>query len=148
MMFTAVPESMKKLESCFKAYDIRGQVPEEIDEDLACRIGHTYADIISGDGDRRARCAPGKSDACRCAHAGLERGRGQGNRYRPVWNRRGLLYFAPQEPRIDKKTASALSFPDWRFNLRNSNTESLLRHDVESRGVQMLYPDIFHFTRA
>ena len=29
--------------SCFKAYDIRGQVPAELNEDLAMRIGHAFA---------------------------------------------------------------------------------------------------------
>ncbi|MDP4832887.1 MAG: phosphomannomutase CpsG [Rickettsiaceae bacterium] len=36
---------MDKLE-CFKAYDIRGKVPEEIDVSLAYKIGCAYADII------------------------------------------------------------------------------------------------------
>jgi phosphomannomutase/phosphoglucomutase len=37
---------MDKLE-CFKAYDIRGKVPEEIDANLAYKIGCAYADIIN-----------------------------------------------------------------------------------------------------
>lgn len=37
---------MKSL-SCFKAYDIRGRVPEELDEDLAYRIGRAYAAFLS-----------------------------------------------------------------------------------------------------
>ncbi|MGB7913071.1 MAG: phosphomannomutase CpsG [Desulfobaccales bacterium] len=32
--------------SCFKAYDIRGRVPEELDEDLAYRIGRAYAAFL------------------------------------------------------------------------------------------------------
>ncbi|BBO23880.1 MAG: phosphomannomutase/phosphoglucomutase [Chthonomonadaceae bacterium] len=35
---------MGKLLSCFKAYDVRGKVPSELDEDLAYRIGRAYAD--------------------------------------------------------------------------------------------------------
>ena len=31
-------------------------------------------------------------------------------------------------------TGCALDFGDWRFNLRSSNTEPLLRLNVESRG--------------
>lgn len=42
----AVPESMNNLGRCFKAYDIRGQIPEDLNEDIAWRIGHAYADII------------------------------------------------------------------------------------------------------
>lgn len=37
---------MNKLE-CFKAYDIRGKVPEELNVDLAYKIGIAYADIIN-----------------------------------------------------------------------------------------------------
>jgi phosphomannomutase len=36
---------MDKL-NCFKAYDIRGKVPEEIDSNLAYKIGCAYAHII------------------------------------------------------------------------------------------------------
>lgn len=32
--------------SCFKAYDVRGQVPNELNEDIARRIGRAYADVI------------------------------------------------------------------------------------------------------
>jgi len=32
--------------SCFKAYDVRGRVPAELDEDLAFRIGRAYAEHI------------------------------------------------------------------------------------------------------
>lgn len=38
--------SMEKL-SCFKAYDVRGRVPEELNEDLAYRIGRAYAAFLS-----------------------------------------------------------------------------------------------------
>ena len=37
---------MQKL-SCFKAYDVRGRVPEELNEDLAYRIGRAYATFLS-----------------------------------------------------------------------------------------------------
>jgi phosphomannomutase/phosphomannomutase/phosphoglucomutase len=33
--------------SCFKAYDVRGRVPEELDEDLAFRIGRAYAALLA-----------------------------------------------------------------------------------------------------
>ena len=36
---------------------------------------------------------------------------------------------------IDKTDGVSLSFDDWRFNLRRSNTESLVRLNVESRGA-------------
>ncbi len=36
---------MKKI-TCFKAYDVRGRVPEELDEDIAYRIGRGYAAFV------------------------------------------------------------------------------------------------------
>lgn len=33
--------------SCFKAYDIRGEVPNELNEDLAFRIGRAYGELFS-----------------------------------------------------------------------------------------------------
>ena len=32
--------------SCFKAYDVRGRVPDQLNEDIARRIGRAYAEII------------------------------------------------------------------------------------------------------
>jgi phosphomannomutase/phosphomannomutase/phosphoglucomutase len=37
---------MSKL-SCFKAYDVRGRVPDELNESLAYRIGQSYAGLIA-----------------------------------------------------------------------------------------------------
>ena len=37
---------MKKID-CFKAYDVRGRVPEELDEDIAYRIGRGYAAFVT-----------------------------------------------------------------------------------------------------
>ncbi len=38
--------TMEKL-SCFKAYDVRGRVPGELNDDLAYRIGRAYAAFLS-----------------------------------------------------------------------------------------------------
>ena len=37
-------------------------------------------------------------------------------------------------PQIDRTDGVSVEFPDWRFNLRGSNTEPLLRLNVETRG--------------
>ena len=42
--------------------------------------------------------------------------------------------YAPRASRIDRMDGLSLEFADWRFNLRSSNTEPLLRLNVESRG--------------
>jgi phosphomannomutase/phosphoglucomutase len=52
----------------------------------------------------------------------------------PAIVKRVLAYFAPENPKLDKTDGISLEFPDWRFNLRSSNTEPLLRLNVESRG--------------
>jgi len=36
---------MKKI-NCFKAYDVRGRVPEDLDEDITYRVGRAYAEFI------------------------------------------------------------------------------------------------------
>jgi len=32
--------------NCFKAYDIRGRVPDELNDDIAYRIGRAYAEFV------------------------------------------------------------------------------------------------------
>ena len=32
--------------TCFKAYDVRGRVPDQLNEDIACRIGRAYAGVV------------------------------------------------------------------------------------------------------
>ena len=36
---------MKEI-TCFKAYDVRGRVPDQLNEDIARRIGRAYAEVI------------------------------------------------------------------------------------------------------
>ena len=36
---------MKEI-SCFKAYDVRGRVPDQLNEDIARRIGRAYAEVV------------------------------------------------------------------------------------------------------
>ncbi|CDH45913.1 phosphomannomutase/phosphoglucomutase [Candidatus Contendibacter odensensis] len=45
-----------------------------------------------------------------------------------------LVAYADQEPELDETDGISLEFPNWRFNLRCSNTEPLLRLNVETRG--------------
>ncbi|MBK1634622.1 phosphomannomutase [Rhodovulum adriaticum] len=42
--------------------------------------------------------------------------------------------FAPQARSIDRLDGLSLAFDDWRFNLRSSNTEPVVRLNVEARG--------------
>ena len=45
-----------------------------------------------------------------------------------------LAHYAADAPAIDRTDGLSLEFPTWRFNVRSSNTEPLLRLNVESRG--------------
>jgi len=49
-----------------------------------------------------------------------------------------LNHYLPQEPTIDKTDGISVEFADWRFSLRGSNTEPLLRLNVESRASESL----------
>lgn len=43
-------------------------------------------------------------------------------------------HFEPLHPLVDTTDGISFEFPDWRFNLRKSNTEPVLRLNVEARG--------------
>ena len=47
---------------------------------------------------------------------------------------RVMAHYAPQSPGLDHTDGISADFGDWRFNLRSSNTEPLLRLNVEARG--------------
>ncbi|EAO3469118.1 TPA_asm: phosphomannomutase, partial [Salmonella enterica subsp. houtenae serovar 16:z4,z32:-] len=42
--------------------------------------------------------------------------------------------FADEALAVDRTDGISMSFADWRFNLRSSNTEPVVRLNVESRG--------------
>lgn len=46
--------------------------------------------------------------------------------------------YGPRALEIDRTDGIGMEFPEWRFNLRSSNTEPVLRLNVESRGDQGL----------
>ena len=49
-----------------------------------------------------------------------------------------LAHFSALSPMLDYTDGLSADFGDWRFNLRSSNTEPLLRLNVESRGDSSL----------
>jgi phosphomannomutase len=46
--------------------------------------------------------------------------------------------YAPQALKVDRTDGLSYEFEDWRFNLRTSNTEPLIRLNVEARGSEAL----------
>ena len=51
---------------------------------------------------------------------------------------RVLQHFQSKNPIIDLTDGVSVEFPEWRFNLRGSNTEPLLRLNVETKGEPAL----------
>jgi phosphomannomutase len=51
---------------------------------------------------------------------------------------RVLDHFASENPSIDRTDGISLEFDQWRFNLRSSNTEPVIRLNVETRGDRRL----------
>ncbi|MIY24273.1 phosphomannomutase CpsG, partial [Salmonella enterica subsp. enterica] len=45
-------------------------------------------------------------------------------------------HFAEEAQAVDRTDGLSMSFADWRFNLRSSNTEPVVRLNVESKGKQ------------
>ena len=45
-----------------------------------------------------------------------------------------MVHFTAQSPALDHTDGISADFGSWRFNLRSSNTEPLLRLNVETRG--------------
>ncbi len=111
--------------TCFKAYDIRGEIGVNIDEDMAYRIGRAAAQhlkaktVVIGFDAREtspafaARCCEG-SYGCGIRRVKYWHGRYRGN----VLGSDGVWCLRR----------------DWRFNLRRSNTEPLVRLNIEARG--------------
>jgi Phosphomannomutase len=52
-----------------------------------------------------------------------------------------LAEYEPMASTVDRTDGVSLEFDQWRFNLRSSNTEPLIRLNVESRGNEMLMRD-------
>ena len=55
--------------------------------------------------------------------------------------RRVADFYGPQALNSDRTDGLSLEFPEWRFNLRPSNTEPVLRLNVETRGDAVLLED-------
>jgi phosphomannomutase/phosphoglucomutase len=56
--------------------------------------------------------------------------------------------FARHNPKIDETDGLSFSFPDWRFNIRSSNTEPLLRLNIETRAHEdLLYRKVEEIRR-
>ncbi len=100
------------------AYCDSGMIPWLLVAELISRSGRSLADLV----DARMAAYPCSGEINYRVPA-----------VAPVLER-VLDHFAPAQPVIDRTDGISLEFPDWRFNLRASNTEPLLRLNVETRG--------------
>ena len=131
--------------TCFKAYDIRGEIDVNIDEGIAYRIGRAVAQhfnaksIVIGFDAREASPAfaaavsQGPRDAgANVINIGGEMNFKVGEVCKAIEN--VLSAYRADALSIDETDGVSLSFEDWRFNLRRSNTEPLVRLNVEGKG--------------
>jgi phosphomannomutase len=100
------------------AYCDSGMIPWLLVAEQLCRSGQPLAALVNG----RMRAFPCSGEInFRVADA-------------PAKIREILAAYADQKPALDETDGVSLEFADWRFNLRCSNTEPLLRLNVETRG--------------
>ena len=100
------------------AYCDSGMIPWLLVAEQICRSGQSLAALV----DARIQAFPCSGEInFRVADAPAKIGE-------------ILAVYAAQNPVLDETDGVSLEFPDWRFNLRSSNTEPLLRLNVETRG--------------
>ncbi len=95
-----------------------GMIPWLLIAELISRSGTALADLVA-DRMRRFPSSGEVNFVCRDSAAAVARVRAA---------------FAGQKPLVDETDGLSLAFADWRFNLRQSNTEPLLRLNIEARG--------------
>jgi phosphomannomutase/phosphoglucomutase len=100
------------------AYCDSGMIPWLLIADLISRSGQSLADMVE---DRMAAypCSGEINFKVADAKASIDR---------------VMAHFASHQPTLDHTDGIGADFGAWRFNLRSSNTEPLLRLNVESRG--------------
>ena len=102
------------------AYCDSGMIPWLLIADLVSRSGRTLADLV----EARMAAFPCSGEInfkvqdVKASIAAIE------------------AEYAPKAKHIDRTDGLSLAFDDWRFNLRGSNTEPVLRLNVESRASQ------------
>ncbi|OBS09994.1 phosphohexomutase domain-containing protein [Acidihalobacter prosperus] len=108
------------------AYCDSGMIPWLLIGELMSASGKTLADLV----DERMAAYPCSGEInCRVEDV-------------PGTIERVLARFLPQNPTVDRTDGVSVEFPDWRFNLRGSNTEPLLRLNVEVRNNAFPVPHL------
>ncbi len=114
------------------AYCDSGMIPWLLIADLISRTGQSLAEMVE---DRMAAYPCSGEINFKVADA-------------KVAIDRVMAHFEAQSPEVDTTDGISADFGTWRFNLRSSNTEPLLRLNVESRGDERLMNDSTNALRA
>lgn len=104
------------------AYCDSGMIPWLLVAALLSSSGHTLGELVE-DRIRRYPCSGEVNFTVADGTAAMDK---------------VLAHYAPLNPRLDDTDGLSAEFDDWRFNLRSSNTEPLVRLNVESRGDRTL----------
>ncbi|XTZ40495.1 colanic acid biosynthesis phosphomannomutase CpsG [Salmonella enterica] len=99
------------------AYCDSGMIPWLLVTELLCLKGKTLAELVS---DRMVAFPASGEINSKLADPATAINRVE-------------QHFAPGSLEIDRTDGISIAFPDWRFNLRSSNTEPVVRLNVESR---------------
>lgn len=104
------------------AYADSGMIPWLLIAELVSRSGRTLGDLVA---ERVAKfpCSGEINFRVDDAKAAVDR---------------VMAHYASQSPALDRTDGISADFGNWRFNLRSSNTEPLLRLNVETRGDRAL----------
>lgn len=104
------------------AYCDSGMIPWLLITELMCRSGKSLKELV----DQRIEAFPCSGEInfrVQDAKAKIEQIQG---------------HYQQKGGTLDTSDGISFSFPEWRFNLRASNTEPLLRLNIESRGDELL----------
>jgi len=100
------------------AYCDSGMIPWLMVLELICRTGKSLASLV-GESMRKYPASGEINRYLQDPSAAVERVE---------------AFYRQQNPAIDRTDGLTMEFSDWRFNLRSSHTEPVLRLNVESRG--------------
>ncbi len=100
------------------AYCDSGMIPWLLVAELVCLKGQSLGELVR---DRMAAFPASGEISSRLAEPAAAIARVE-------------AHFAEEAQAVDRTDGLSMSFADWRFNLRSSNTEPVVRLNVESRG--------------
>ena len=131
---------MELTKKAFKAYDVRGVVPTEDNAEMAYRVGRVFAAMFAAE-----KVVVGhdiRLSGRELVEARMEKFPCSGEINRKVEDSAAVLAAIEAEytpgGQVDKLDGLSIDYAEWRFNVRVSNTEPVMRLNVETRGDKKL----------